>query len=202
MKYLNTQILDQIYNDRFIAVDLVEIHLRDQLGVSRPLYLTNGNFDIVWDSPSAPTAGNNRYTAQGEFMGFSTVAEEIDVKVGRFSIFLSAIGNDYLTQFSSTEVESKRIIIYKAFLEYNTLQIIPDPVCLFDGLIMNVTITESASTCGVNIDCATLFSDFERTNGRFTNSNSNWLYQGYEYDKSFEKSGWTGNTDIAWGRTK
>lgn len=202
MKYLTTQILDQVYNDRFLAVDLVELHLKNQEGGSAPLYLNTGNFDILWDSPTAPTEGNVKYTAQGEFLGFSTVSEEIDVKVGRFNIFLSAIGNDYLTRFTSTEVESKRVVIYKAFLEYNTLELIPSPVLLFDGLIMNVSITESASTCSLSVDCATLFSDFERTNGRMTNNNSNWLYQGSQTDKSFSKSGWTGNTEIAWGRTK
>lgn len=204
MKSLSVQVTNQIYNDRFIAVDIVEIHLKNQQGQNAPLYLTNANFDILWLSPTAPTGAGQavRYTAQGEFLGFTTVSEEIDIKVGRFNIFLSAISNDYLTKFTATEIESKRVVIYKVFLDYNTLAVLPNPVMMFDGVIMNAAITESAVTCSISVDCATLFSDFERTNGRMTNNNSNWLFQGNTLDRAFEKSGWTGNTEIAWGRTK
>lgn len=202
MKYLTTQILDQVYEDRFIACDILEIHLRNQAGTSIPLYLTNGHFDIAYDSPTAPTSGVNTYLAQGQFLSFSNVTEEIDVRVGKFNITLSAINNDYLNLFTANEVEGKRVVLYKAFLEYNTLEVIPYPVMLFDGIIMNTIITETPGTVTLNIDCSTLFSDFERTNGRMTNSTSNWLYQGVKYDKCFEKSGWVGNSEIAWGRTK
>jgi hypothetical protein len=201
MKVYNNNILDQIYDDRFIAVDLVEIHLKNQLGTNTPLYLTNANFSIAYDSPTAPTAGSNVYTAQGEFMGYSTVPEEFDVKVGKFSIYLSAINNNYINLFTQNEIEGKRVVIYKAFLEYNNLTIIPDPIILFDGIIMNIAITESSRSCSIGIDCSTLFSDYERTNGRKTNNNSNWLFQGVEYDKAMDKTGFTGNTELKWGRT-
>jgi hypothetical protein len=201
MKIFTTQILDQIYDDRFVAVDLIEIHLKNQAGANTPLYLTNANFSMAYDSPTAPTAGVNTYTAQGEFMGFSTVPEEFDVKVGKFSIYLSAVNNSYINLFTQGEVEGKRVCIYKAFLDFNTLQIIPDPVLIFDGIIMNIAITESSRSCSVSIDCSTLFSDYERTNGRRTNNNSNWLFQGVEYDRAMDKTGFTGNTELKWGRT-
>jgi hypothetical protein len=202
MKYFSTQILNQIYNDRFIAVDLLELHLRNAQNQISPLYLTNSNFDIAYDSPTAPTIGVNNYTAQGEFLNFSSVGEDFDIKVGKFNIFLSAISNDYLNRFTVAEIEGQRVVIYKAFLEYNTGQVIPDPIMLFDGMIMNVQITESQSTCNLNVDCSTLFVDYERTMGRMSNNTSNWLYQDSTYDKSMDKSGFTGNTEIAWGRKK
>jgi hypothetical protein len=202
MKFFSTQILNQIYNDRFIAVDLLELHLRNAQNNFQPLYLTNSNFDIVYDSPTAPNIGSNTYTAEGEFLSFSSVSEEFDVKVGKFNIFLSAINNDYLNRFTVQEIEGQRVVIYKAFLEYNTGVVIPNPVMLFDGEIMNLQVTESTATCSLNLDCSTLFVDFERTMGRMTNNTSNWVLQRNKYDVSMEKSGWVGNSEIAWGRKK
>lgn len=194
MKFFNQQVVDQIYEDRAIAVDLVQIFITNAQGQSTPLYLTNSNFDIYYNSI--------RYLAQGEFLSFSNYTEELDIKVGKFSIGLSAIGNDYLTRFTQSEIEGKRVVIYKAYLQYNTLQVIPDPILLYDGTIMNIAITENSATCAVTLDCSTLFADFERTAGRYSNNNSNWLFQGSRKDRSFEKAGWVGNSEIAWGRTK
>jgi hypothetical protein len=193
-------VLTQIRNDRFIAVDLVEVHIKNTSNVMAPLYLTNANFNVQYDSATAPDAGVNTYLAQGNFMGFSTVPEEFDVKVGKFTIFLSAVDNDYITRFKDTEIEGKRVVIYKAFLDYNTLAVLNRPAILFDGIIMNVAITESARTCSISVDCSTLFSDYERTNGRKTNTGSNTLYQGIAYDTSMNKSGFTGNTEFKWGK--
>jgi hypothetical protein len=201
MKTFDSDILNQIYNDRFIAVDLIEIHLKDTSNANIALYLTNGNFNISYDSSTAPDSGLNIYLAQGQFMGFSNVAEEFDVKVGKFSIYLSAIGTDYITTFTENEVEGRRVVIYKAFLDINTLAIVSSPIMLFDGIIMNVGITESARTCNLSIDCSTLFSDYERNNGRKTNNGSNWLYQGVSYDTAMQKTGFTGNTELKWGKT-
>jgi hypothetical protein len=74
------------------------------------------------------------------------------------------------------------------------------PVLLFDGNIYNVAITESANSCQINVDCSSLFADFERTAGRKTNNWSNWLYQGIQYDTSMEKSGYVGNSEFKWGK--
>lgn len=200
MKTFETAIRDQIYNDSFVAVDLLEIHLKDTAGTNIPYYLTNSNFSISYDSPTAPNSGSNTYTATGEFITYSTVSEEFDVKVGKFTITLSCIDNDYVTKFTTNEVEGKRVVIYKAFLDYNTMEVIPNPVLLFDGIIMNVTLNESAATCTLSLDCSTLFSDYERTNGRKTNNTSNWLFQGETTDTSMEKSGFAGNTEYKWGR--
>ena len=194
MKFFNQQVVDQIYEDRSVAVDLLKIYLVNSSGVSTPLFLTNSNFDIRYN--------NITYTAQGEFLNFSNYTEELDVKIGRFSVTLSAVNNDYLNKFTSAEIEGRQIVIEKAFLQYNTLEVIPDPILLYDGNIMNIVITESASTCNVTLDCSTLFADFERRAGRYTNNNSNWLMQGTKLDRSFEKAGWVGNSEIAWGRTK
>jgi hypothetical protein len=71
---------------------------------------------------------------------------------------------------------------------------------MFDGLIYNFAISEGAKSCQINVDCSSLFADFERSAGRKTNNWSNWLYQGSDYDNSMVKSGWVGQTEFKWGR--
>jgi hypothetical protein len=189
MKTYPSTTKDEFYRDKFIAVVLVEIYL-----ITETLRLNTGGFDITYSG--------NSYTAQGDFMGFSTVSEDFDVKVGKFSIYLSAIGNGYVDKFINSDFEGRRVVIRKAFLDFDpfTLQIINDPIVIFDGQIYNVSIVESRSTASITIDCSTLFADFERTAGRQTNNRSNWLYQGNTDDYSLGSAGWVGTSEFKWGR--
>jgi len=209
MKSYSSTLLQQFTSSNFICVDLVELHLKTFDKQANTLHLTNAGFDIKYDSPSSPTAGVNTYSAQGDFMGFSSVAEEFDVKVGKFSIYLGALGNDYVRNFvfqdpstgQRVDIEGSRVVIYKAFLNRTSnLAIIDQPIIVFDGTIYNVAISESGVTSQITIDCSTLFADFERSAGRKTNNGSNWLFQGSTYDTGFEKSGIVGNTEYRWGR--
>lgn len=202
MKTISNTVREEFYRQNFIAVDLVELHL------SPPLYLASGGIDISHDSATAPTAGTNTYNAQGNFITFSGMSEDFDVRVGKFNITLSGVGNNYVTKFvdtsstptNKTDYEGARVVVYKAFLNYNTLAIQGTPLMIFDGVIFNVSVSETASSCVINLECASLFSDFERTSGRKTNNNSNWLFQGSTYDTSMEQSGYVGQSEYKWGR--
>lgn len=195
MKTFSDAVRGEFYRQNFIAVDLVELHL------STPLYLATGGISISYDSATAPTAGTNSYTAQGDFLGFSGLSEDFDVRVGKFTIYLSAVGNNYVNKFVDQDFEGKRVVVYKAFLNYNNLAIVGTPIMMFDGIIYNASITEKSNSCQINVECSSLFADFERTQGRKTNNNSNWFYQGVQYDTSMEKSGWVGQSEFKWGRT-
>lgn len=197
---------DEYYRDHTIAVDCVELHLKTALGANDTLYLCDGGFDVSFDSATAPDAGTNTYQAQGNFIGFSGMSEDMDVKVGKFTITLSGIGNGYISKFINSEVEGKRVVIYKAFLSFgptgtSPLSLVAAPIMMYDGTIYNFSINETAKTCQIAVDCSSLFADFERTNGRKSNNWSNWLFQGESYDKAFDKAGWVGQTEFKWGRT-
>ena len=194
MKTFSNPVRTEFYRENFIAVDLVELHL------ATPLYLASGGINIAFNSDTAPTAGSNTYTAQGDFMGFSSLSEDFDVRVGKFTIYLSAVGNSYVNKFVDQDYEGRRVVVYKAFLNYYDLSIVGTPIMMFDGQIYNTAITEKSNSCQINVDCASLFADFERTAGRKTNTNSNWFYQGVEYDTSMEKSGIVGQSEFKWGK--
>jgi hypothetical protein len=196
---------DEYYRDHTISVDCVEIQLKDTSGANQCLYLCSGGFDVSFDSSTAPNAGTNTYSAQGQFIGFSGMSEDMDVKVGKFTISLSAIGTEYITKFINYPVEGARVCIYKAFLSFgpngtDPLSLVATPILMYDGTIYNFSINETPKTCQISVDCSSLFADFERTNGRKTNNWSNWLFQGDTSDKAFEKAGWVGQTEFKWGR--
>jgi hypothetical protein len=195
---------DEYYRDHTISVDCVELHLKSNTGANQCLYLCSGGFNVSFDSSTAPDSGTNIYEAQGNFIGFSGMSEEMDVKVGKFTISLSALGNDYISKFLNTEVEGKRVVIYKCFLSFgptgtDPLALVAAPIMMYDGTIYNFSIQETAQTCQVSVDCSSLFADFERTAGRKTNNWSNWLFQGEQYDRAFDKAGWVGQTEFKWG---
>lgn len=196
MKTYHQDIRDEFYRDHNFAVNLVELHL----GGGNNLYLTDGGCDIEYDSNTAPDAGSNTYEAQGNFMGFSSITEDFDVKVGKFSIFLSGVSNSYTDLFIGNNVEGKRVVLYKAFLNTQTLAIVQTPIIMFDGSIYNVAVNESPKSCQINLDCSSLFADFERRAGRKTNNWSNWYFQEFNTDTSMEKTGYVGNTEFKWGR--
>lgn len=196
---------DEYYRQNTIAIDCVELHLANSQNQPAPLFFCSGGADLAFDSPTAPTPGVNTYTAQGDFIGFSPMTEDFDVKVGKFSIYLSGVGTTMINRVIATEVEGKRVVIYKAFLNFASngagpLQLAAAPILMFDGIIYNFAVSETAASCQVTIDCSSLFADFERSNGRRTNNWSNWLLQGQRADMCFEKAGFVGKTEFKWGR--
>jgi hypothetical protein len=194
-----TSIRNELYRSNFFAVDLVEVHLpRDEYGDS--LYLCTGGFPIVWDSTTAPRSGPITYEAQGQFMGFSGIGEDFDVKVGKLTIYLSGVDNNYVGRFVDKDFEGQRVVLHKAFLDINTLALVGNPVMMFDGQIYNTIIKETSRSCQLNIECASLFADFERAAGRRSNNYSNWRYQGSEDDRCFQYAAQVDKREILWGR--
>lgn len=195
-KQYSNLIKDEFNRQKFIAVDLVDFFLEDEQGNPNTLSLCNGGFDIESDGTV--------YTAQGDFIGFSNVKEEFDVKIGKFTVSLTALNQEVVDDFTNSKPEGKRVRIRKAFLDFQpfTLDPVDTPIILFDGQIYNYSITETNTTATLEVSCSTLFADFERRAGRTTSNSSNWLFQGFSRDRIFDKAGFVGNTEFLWGRTK
>ena len=198
MKTYHNDIRNEYYRDAFIAVDLLEIHLKDNSGNYLPKYFTNGGMNI--DATSSLTGSTVTYTAQGDFLGFTSMSENLETSVGKFSIQLCGIDLSLVADVANYDAEGKKVVVKKVFLDSSTLQVIQSPITVYEGYIFNFAVTETASTVNLNISCASLFSDFERTAGRKTNNWSNWLFQGVQYDKCMDKAGYVGQSEFLWGR--
>jgi len=202
MKTYHQDLRDEFYRDHTFAVDLIEIQIQDGSGSDDCLYLASGGIDIAFDSTTAPDAGTNTYSAQGEFISYTAIDETFDVVVGKFQITLSGLPSGYIDKFIGKNVEGQRIVVYKAFMDLNDFSIIQTPILMYDGTIYNVAIQENQNTCTIGLDITSQFADFERTAGRKTNTWSNWYFQDAKYDTAMEKTGYVGNTEFLWGRTE
>lgn len=186
-------IREEYSRDHQFAVDLIRMFLKDANGNTVEEYLCTGMIDLTYNG--------NVYTAQGEFLGYSAIQEDYDVKVGKITISLSGVDNDFASRFSNIDQVGSEIRVGKVFLDLNTLDVISDyAIVMYIGEIYNVSIQENAETCTVNVECASVFADFDRTAGRRTNDWSNWYFQGTRYDTAMEKAGFVGNTEFLWGR--
>lgn len=193
---------DSFYRENYFAVDVVYIGLPDETGTvtdASVLRLCNGGINVTIPNEFQV---NKTYTAQGDFIGFSTITEEFDVKLGKFSIHLSGLGSGMVNRFINRDFEGSIVQVGKVFLDYQTLQPIEQRAhIVFEGIVYNVSITESAVTCDITVECSTLWADFDRKNGRMTNNNSNWVYQnGNTTDTCFSKTSTVGTQEFKWGR--
>lgn len=190
-----TSMRNEFYRENFFAVDLVYLGIPDASGAitnDSILNLCSGGINITYNGAT--------FTAQGDFIGFDTVSSDFDVKVGKFNIYLSGLGPGMVARWLNHDFEGKRVLIAKAFLNYDTLQIVQQPYIIFDGTIYNISINESAVTCQITVQCSTLWADFNRTAGRKTNNESNWLMQNMKTDHAFDKTSTVGTVSYKWGQ--
>ncbi|CAB4153836.1 ChiA1_BD domain containing protein [uncultured Caudovirales phage] len=198
----NSPLRNTIYSPNFFAVDIVYIALPNSSGTiddTTILRLCTGGMDL----DITEVGGVKTYLAQGDFMGFSTVTEEYEVRVGRFEISLSGLATGMAERFTGNiDFEGAKVQVAKVFLDYQTLQPMQNmPYLMFEGQVYNVKIVESSVTCAISVECATLWADFERTKGRKTNNESNWLFQaGTRTDLAFTKSSTVTQSQYKWGR--
>lgn len=198
------------YNPNTIAVDCVKITIPGLDGTysdANILRLCTGGINMTVPDVVNGTLSTSTFTAQGDFMGFSTITEEFDVRVGKFEIYLSGLSSGIVDRFigitrDGIDFEGCHVEIYRLFLDYDTMELINNRrFPLFDGVIYNVKIVESESTCSITVECATLWADFERKKGRRSNNESNWLFQGSKTDYTFCKTATAGQVEFKWGRT-
>lgn len=203
----SSEIRTQFYSSNIFAVEIVKISIPNSSNVlsedSFLRYCTGGI------NMSVPEIINNAivyktYTAQGDFMGFGTIADDFDIRVGKFDINLSGLAPGLAQRFTGAaagiDFEGCKVEISRLFLDYDTLAIIQGKKFpLFTGVIYNVKIVESAVTCSISIECATLWADFERRKGRRSNNESNWLFQGNTSDTCFSKTATAGQEQFKWG---
>jgi hypothetical protein len=198
MKTYHGDLRNEYYRDAFIAVDLLEIHLYKDDGTAIPKYFTNAGMNII--ANSSLTGSSVNYDAQGDFLGFTSMTENLETAVGKFTIQLCGVDINLVGDVANYNAEGRKVVVKKAFLDSSTLQLIQSPITIYEGYIFNFAVTETSSTVNLNVSCASLFSDFERTAGRKSNNWSNWLFQGVQYDKAFDKSGYVGQSEFLWGR--
>ena len=202
MYVISNTLRDEFYRANFFSQELVYIGLRDGSGnqsitSTAALRLATGGINVPITEVDSVT---RTYLAQGDFLGFSTVTEEFDVKLGKTSFTLSGANLTMVNNFLNKDFEGSPVQITRVFLNYDDLTPLGSMV-VFDGYIYNVSIAKSQVTCQITVDCATLWADFDRRAGRMTDNNSNWRFLRDTSDRSFDKTAIIGNKEFLWGKT-
>ena len=188
---LSSGLVTSLSAQQMVVTDLIEIHL------STAVYFNNGSIDLDYDSPTAPDAGANTYLAQGQFLGFGSVSETRDIRVSNISISFTAVDYTTLAYVLNNEYIDRRVVLYRAVLnddyELDSTKVFQ----YFDGRINDFTISESPQTATLTLKISSQFADYERINGRRTNSTSQNRF--FSTDRGMDFAPQI-QTDIKWGR--
>lgn len=144
--------------------------------------------DIAW--------GGNTFIAGGRFLGFSGLSETLDLQIPSVTITVSGVDQTYVALALNTPTLDRRMVIYKAFLDY-TQSVVTDPVVVFDGRMDSMSISDDPSgSSTVAITATSQWGDFARRPGRHSSSaEQQVLFPGdkfFDYCSQLDK-------EIKWG---
>tara|TARA_R110000824_G_scaffold251905_1_gene440528 strand:- start:6673 stop:8412 length:1740 start_codon:yes stop_codon:yes gene_type:complete len=176
----------EIVKSQSQPVHLVEIHFDAPTGVQ---YLTDAFVPVTYNS--------NTYQPLGYLLSFSNIDETTDLQVGNLTLNLSGIDKVYIKYVLEETFVDRKVIIRKAFLSTADDSLIANPIIIYQGNMNTPSVSESGDNSIVSVEVANQFVDFNKTPGRFTNSESQHLF--YPNDKGFEYAPQI-IKDIVWGR--
>ncbi len=164
-----------------------QAHLLD-LMFSTPIYITDHVIDTAWNS--------NTYTAGGHLIDFNPPAEASEVRMARTKLHLSGVDQAYTALFLTNAYIDVRVLFRLALFDSSNA-IIADPALLWEGRIEGWDLDETDKISRLSVDIASHWSDFEKVNGRRTNTASQDRH--FTGDLGFESAGETVR-DLLWGR--
>jgi hypothetical protein len=179
---LTTAVNNELATDKLNPVTLVYIN------VGTGFRFTDHYKDIVYDG--------NTYLASSLFLKVSEVTESSQVDVANITIDFSGADQTIISLFLSNSYMEKEAEVYKGFLDANQV-VIADPFLLFKGRIESFNIDETETSSDAQIVVASHWSDFDKVEGRKTNTNSQQVH--FAGDLGFEFASQTVQ-DIKWGR--
>ena len=136
------------------------------------------------------TVGSDTYIASGEFLGFSSVKENIDAKDSVITVTLSGVLSTATSVVLGNPVPGSTIEIYRGFYDENTGSLVQDPYLQWAGHVNNFSISDDYNlseedTITISVDCKSLLTTFlGRQSGLYTSLPGYQKY--YSGDKSME----------------
>lgn len=186
---LGSTITNELSRDRLRFADLLELHFESP----NDLYLTNGPIDITVNTS---TSTGETFAANGELLSFDTVTETGQARVNQVNFSLSGASNTITNLFLNNNYVDRRIVIYRQFFNNQSVAI-GTPVMLFDGEMTAFNINESGTSSTLNVTSSSVFYDFDRINGRRTNTTSQQTI--FAFDKGMDYASVVDDR-IKWGK--
>ena len=183
---MSSEMLAEVNADENHPFNLISVALD-----SGTVYLT--------DSFKTITYGGNDYLATGHFLGFDSIPESAMIEVATVTGTLSGVDKTYISALLSEDYIDRSVEVYKGF--YNSsMQPVVNPLLVFGGTINGATINEDpeGGTCEIELSVSSIFSNFERLNGRHTTDAEQQFH--FSGDKGFEFCSEVDGKDLHWGK--
>ena len=163
---------------------LFEVYFDDETVRATDLYTT-----VTW--------GGNTYTANGHFLSFDGVSENLDMRAAQTRVVLSGVDQAWIAKVLTKSYLNRRLVIRKAMLDA-AWQVIVDPVPKFDGLMKRPQIVHDPASgkSQVLITASHDASDVNNAAGRRTNHQLQQLH--FSGDGIFKYAAQASRT-LLWG---
>jgi hypothetical protein len=159
------------------------------LGVASGSRYTDHYKDVSYSS--------NTYTASSIFLDASAVTESAEVEISNIQLRFSGADQSIISLFLNNNYMNKDVEVYKGFLN-DSQGLISDPFTLFKGKIESFSVDEEINRSTVTISATSHWSDFERVQGRRTNTNSQQIH--FDADVGFDYAS-QAIAELKWGRS-
>ena len=173
-----------------IAKGQVSTRLIVDLMLSTPVYLTNHDRNITWNS--------NTYQAGGGYLRLADAPRESgEVRVNTVIMELEGVSATWRSLLLAGGHMDNQVIVRRVFLD-SADALIANPVIILDGRMAGYNYKEGGASSLVTVAVASHWADFEKTAGRRTNTHSQQLH--FSDDTGFRFAA-EAVKDILWGVT-
>lgn len=168
-------------NDSFELAALLQI---DFPTVQR---LTTWNRDV--------SALSTTFVTSPHVLSIESPHETTEIRVNEIQLEFSGVDQTYISIMLNNDYLNVRLRIWYAVMPADV--VVGQPIVAFDGQITDMRLEDGEGESIVSIGAANHWKDFERTNGRKTNSSSQQEHfsadEGMEFSQDLRR-------DVAWGR--
>ena len=185
---INSATIAELAKDSFNLATLVKLNF------STPLKLTDWGRNV--------DALSQTWTSSSHMMALDSPVETQELRVNTLNITMSGVEQSLSSIFLSQTAGQSTYLdttveVYRACMS-DTDTVIGAPILMFQGLITGFDINDSENNSTLTIECASHWKDFEKQNGRRTNTNSQQVH--FAGDIGFD---WAALTiaDLRWGKS-
>lgn len=160
-----------------------------QIDFDTPIKVTNWARNV--------SALSTTFLSSSDLLEIDQISETSELQINSLNLTFSGVSQTFVSLFLTNNYIDVRTRIWTAVLS-NADVVIGEPILIFDGRITGYGISDTDDTSTVAVEVASHWKDFDKTNGRKTNSNTQQLY--FAGDKGFDFAADTVK-DIKWGKS-
>lgn len=171
-----------------LASDNLNMATLVQLDFDTPIKVTNWARNV--------SALSTTFLSSSDLLEIDQVSESSELQINSLNLTFSGVSQTFVSLFLTNDYIDVRTRIWTAVLD-NADDVIGEPILIFDGRITGYGISDTQDSSDVQVEVASHWKDFDKTNGRKTNSNTQNLY--FSGDKGFDFAAESAK-DIKWGK--